>query len=81
MNQSLHRLVDLARQQASKSTMRFRHGAVLFSDKKTVMTMGFNDIDTKVFGYDVPSCHAEASCLAKAQKCFLFEKQQNNEGT
>lgn len=59
---NLCKIVDLAINNALKSSLSWRHGAVLFS-KKTVISTACNCLGNRICGYDVPSIHAEAQCL------------------
>lgn len=56
--------MTLARDEAKKSSLLHRHGAVLFGhSSKAPITTSCNCSGHHVCGYDVPSQHAEAGCL------------------
>jgi len=58
-NPLLHKAIDMAK----KSTMAFRHGAILFS-KKRVYSSGYNRSDrSRLNGMDFPSIHAEMDSI------------------
>jgi hypothetical protein len=49
---------------AQESKLALRHGAILFDQSgKQVLQTSCNGHGHKIFGYDVPSLHAEANCL------------------
>lgn len=56
------RLVDQAKCVAEQSKMALRHGAVMFH-QNSVITTSCNSTGDALCGYDVPSLHAEATCL------------------
>jgi hypothetical protein len=60
----MSKLVEQARDLATKSGMAMRHGALLFGQSgKQVFAASENTHGSKVCGYDVPGQHAEANCL------------------
>lgn len=61
------RMINLAIESAHKSTTTPRHGAVLFTNRRKIITCACNGPGTRTCGYDVPSVHAEAHCLQNAR--------------
>jgi len=60
----LRKLVDEATRMAMQSTVGSRHGAVLFSQSgRKICDIGKNEHGNSIYGFDVPSIHAEAKSL------------------
>lgn len=60
---SLSKLVSVAIETAQTSKLPLRHGAVLFASKKQICQCCCNGVGNRICGFDVPSLHAEASCM------------------
>jgi hypothetical protein len=60
---SLSNLVSLASENAKRSPLQIKHGAVLFTSRNQVYQTSHNDVGHRICGFDVPSLHAEAMCL------------------
>jgi len=63
LSNSLSTLLESATYYASKSQMDFKHGAVLFGHGKKIYYGACNSNGNKLYGFDIPSQHAEANCL------------------
>jgi len=62
VSRRLLKLVNHAIDSAQNSELNIRHGAVLFTGQN-IMYSSCNCHGSKIWGYDVPSHHAEAGCL------------------
>lgn len=56
-------MLNTAINYARKSTMYYRHGAILFGKGNRVLHGSCNCSGSTLYGYKVPSQHAEANCL------------------
>ena len=75
---NLARLVEKAKESAGDSKLPLRHGAVLFTSKKSIHQISCNSHGHKACGYDVPSQHAEANCLKPLYNRVAREGRQGS---
>ena len=67
LSKTFQNYLDLAKQEALKSTSNYRHGAVIIKNG-SVIVRGHNSEFSKrikILGNDMCSCHAEMDCLSK----------------
>lgn len=68
LSKRLSNLLSMAIERATESKMDLRHGAILFGKGGDVLNGSCNCHGHKIYGYDVPSLHAEARCLQPLEK-------------
>ena len=77
----LLRMISVAKECGAQSEFnRGRHGAVLFTGNQVVYK-SCNDFGPKMWGYDVPSKHAEASCLRPLYNQFCKSRRSGQRTT
>ena len=69
----ISRIVNSAIEQALKSELMYRHGAILFS-RRSILSKGYNKFDVTQLQNNNISVHAEMSCLKSFRRDVKYNK-------
>lgn len=68
INRTIAGLIKIAIEEAYKSPYSHKHGAILYSGRKGILSVGYNHCATKARGSTIWGTHAEMDCFNKFWK-------------